>query len=162
MERNTFNISFYVQKTRVSKNGEVPVMLRVTVNEQRAETSVNLKVNPKFWNAVAGKSIGDTRKDYELNARIDTIRMRVMQLHREMELDREHITAQKVIDKYLGRDDKPVIMLLDIFREHNEKCRKLSGNGMSTGTVERYETSLKHTAAFIELIYGKQSLQQGR
>jgi hypothetical protein len=46
MERVTFKILFYVKKTRVAKNGEVPVMLRVTVNGQRAETSVNLKVNP--------------------------------------------------------------------------------------------------------------------
>jgi len=68
MERVTFKILFYVKKTRIAKNGEVPVMLRVTVNGQRAETSVNLKINPKFWNVIAGKSIGDTRRDYEFNA----------------------------------------------------------------------------------------------
>lgn len=158
MERVTFKILFYVKKTRIAKNGEVPVMLRVTVNGLRAETSVNLKVNPKSWNAVAGKSVGNARKDYELNARIDTIRMRVMQLHRQMELDGEFITAQKVIDKYLGKDEKPVIMLLDLFREHNEKCRKLSGNGMAPGTVERYETSYKHTAAFVESVYRKKDI----
>lgn len=158
MERVTFKILFYIKKTRIAKNGEVPVMLRVTVNGLRAETSVNLKVNPKSWNAVAGKSVGNARKDYELNARIATIRMRVMQLHRQMELDGESISAQKVIDKYLGRDDKPVIMLLDLFREHNEKCRKLSGNGMAPGTVERYETSYKHTANFIKDTYGKEDM----
>ncbi|MDR2890805.1 MAG: site-specific integrase, partial [Alistipes sp.] len=131
MERVTFKTLFYIKKTRVAKNGEVPVMLRVTVNGLRAETSVNLKVNPKFWNAVAGKSVGNSRRDYEVNARIDTIRARVMQIHSEMEIDREKISAQKVIDRYLGRDVKPVIMLLDLFREHNENCRKLSGNGIA-------------------------------
>jgi site-specific recombinase XerD len=158
MERVTFKTLFYYKKTRVAKNGEVPVMLRVTVNGLRAETSVNLKVNPKFWNAVAGKSVGDSRRDYEVNARLDTIRMRVMQIHREMEIDREKITAQKVVDKYLGRDAKPVIMLLDLFREHNEKCRKLSGNGMAPATVKRYETSLRHTEAFIQFRFGKNDI----
>ena len=155
MKRMTFKILFFVQKTRVAKNGEIPVLLRVTVNGQRAVTSINLKVDPARWNAVAGKSIGNTRKDDELNARLDTVRMRVMQIYREMELDREQITAQKVVDKYLGRGNKPEIMLLDIFREHNEKCRKLSGNGMAPGTVERYETSYKHTAEFIRFAYQK-------
>ena len=155
MERVTFKILFYIKKTRIAKNGEVPVMLRVTVNGLRAETSVNLKVNPKFWNAIAGKSVGSTRKDDELNARLDTIRLRVMQLYRQMELDGESISAQKVVDKYLGRDSKPIITLLNLFREHNEKCRKLSGNGMAPGTVERYETSYKHTVAFIASVYGK-------
>ena len=127
MERVTFKILFFVQKTRVAKNGEVPVLLRITVNGKRAVTSINLKVDPAKWNAVAGKSIGNTRKDDELNARIDTIRARVMQVHRQMELDGEPISAQKVVDRYLGRNAKPVVMLLELFREHNEKCHKLSG-----------------------------------
>jgi site-specific recombinase XerD len=124
----------------------------------RAETSVNLKVNPKFWNAVAGKSVGDTRKDDQVNARIDTIRARVMQVHRQMELDGERITAQGVIDRYLGRNKKPVVMLLELFREHNEKCHKLSGNGMAPGTVERYTTSYKHTENFIKDVYLKEDI----
>ena len=155
MKRTTFKICFYIQKTRVAKDGQVPILLRVTINGLRAVTSVNLKVNPQSWNAVAGKSIANTRLDDELNARLDTIRLRVMQIYREMELDREPITAQKVIGKYLGRDSKPDIMLLDIFREHNDRCHKLAGNGMAPATVERYETSLKHTAAFIEHAYNK-------
>lgn len=81
-----------------------------------------------------------------------------MQIYREMELDRDTISAQKVIDKYLGRDDKPEIMLLDIFREHNERCHKLAGNGMSPATVERYETSYKHTANFIQSNYNKDDI----
>ncbi len=158
MERVTFKILFFVQKTRVAKNGEVPVLLRITVNGQRAVTSVNLKVDPVKWNTVAGKSIGNTREDDELNARIDTIRVRVMQVHRQMELDGETITAQGVIDRYLGRDTKPAVMLLELFREHNEKCHKLSGNGMAPGTVERYETSYKHTADFLRLTYNRDDI----
>lgn len=72
-----------------------------------------------------------------------------MKIHREMELDGEDISAKKIIDKYLGRDAKPRVMLLDVFREHNERCRKLADKDMAPATVTRYETSLKHTAEFI-------------
>lgn len=78
-----------------------------------------------------------------------------MQIHRQMELDGIHISAQAIIAKYLGRDEKPPIMLLDVFREHNDRCRKLEGNGMALATVERYETSLKHTADFIAFNFKK-------
>lgn len=158
MKRTTFKICFYIQKSRVAKDGQVPILLRVTINGQRSVASVNLKVNPKNWNAVAGKSIANTRKDDEINARLDTIRLRVMQIYREMELDREPISAQKVVDKYLGRDSKPEIMLLDVFREHNDRCHKLAGNGMASATVVRYETSYKHTTAFIQSVYCKQDI----
>lgn len=78
MKRVTFKILFFVKKTRVAKNGEVPILLRVTVNGFRTDTSINLKVNPNLWNSVAGKSIGKDRTSAELNQRLDTIRLRVM------------------------------------------------------------------------------------
>lgn len=159
MKRTTFKICFYIQKSRVAKDGQAPILLRVTINRQRSVASVNLKVNPKNWSTVAGKSTANTREDDEINARLDTIRLRVVQIYREMELDREPISAQKVIDKYLGRDSKPEIMLLDVFREHNERCHKLAENGgMASATVVRYVTSCKHTASFIESVYKKQDI----
>lgn len=158
MKRVTFKILFFVKKTRVAKNGEVPILLRVTVNGFRADTSINLKVNPDLWNSVAGKSVGKDRTSAELNQRLDTIRLRVMQIHRQMELDGVHISAQGIINKYLGRDEKPQIMLLDVFKEHNDRCRKLEGNGMAAATVERYETSLKHTADFISFNFRKEDI----
>ncbi len=158
MKRTTFKICFYIQKSRAAKDGQVPVLLRVTINGQRSVASVNLKVNPKNWNAVAVKSVGSSRMDDELNARLDTIRLRLMQIYREMELDREPISAQKVVDKYLGHDSRPEIMLLDVFREHNDRCHKLTGNGMSPATVERYETSYKHTVAFIVSMYNRKDI----
>ncbi len=158
MKRATFNILFYIQKNRITKDGQAPVLLRVTIDGGRAVISVNLKVNPLNWNAVAGRSIANTRMDDELNARLDTIRFRLMQIYREMEFAGETITAQKIIDKYLGRSDKQEIMLLEVFREHNDRCHKLAGNGMSPATVERYETSYKHTAAFIQSNYGKDDI----
>lgn len=158
MKRVTFKILFFVKKTRVAKNGEVPILLRVTVNGFRADTSINLKVNPDLWNSVAGKSIGKDRISTELNQRLDTIRLRVMQIHRQMELDDVPISAQAIVDAYLGRDKKPQIMLLDVFKEHNDRCRKLEGNGMAAATVERYETSLKHTADFIGFNFKKEDI----
>ena len=158
MKRMTFKILFVAKQSRVTKSGEISVLLRVTVNGERSEGSINLKVKPEKWNTVAERLIGDSREDQELNFRLDTIRMRIMQIYREMEFDREKITAKKIVDRYLGRDIVPTIMLLDVFREHNERCHKLAGKDMAPATVERYETSLKHTANFIKFNFGKDDI----
>lgn len=150
MKRMTFKILFVVKASRVTRDGKSPVFLRVTVNGQRCETSISLKVNPEKWNSVSERLIGDSREEQELNFRLDTIRLRIMQIYREMEFDREEITAKKILDRYQGKDQEEVIMLLDVFREHNERCHKLAGKDMAPATVERYETSLKHTANFIQ------------
>jgi site-specific recombinase XerD len=40
-------------------------------------------------------------------------------------------------------------MLIPIFRDHNEKIKVLVGTEYSPGTLERYNTSLKHTQDFL-------------
>lgn len=154
----TFKILFYIMKTRVSKNGEAPVLLRVTVNGLRASTTTSLKVNPDLWHNPAGKSLGTDRKNEELNNTLDVIKVKVMKIYREMELDGEKVTAQKIIDKYLGKDEKPKITLLTIFKEHNERCAMLAGKDMSPATVERYETCYRHTQEFIRSAFGKEDI----
>lgn len=44
-------------------------------------------------------------------------------------------------------------MLLEIFAEHNRKVEALVGDEYAAGTLERYQTSLKHTKAFLEWKY---------
>ncbi|MBK5721712.1 site-specific integrase [Dysgonomonas sp. Marseille-P4677] len=156
--KKTFKILFFVKRTRVAKNGEVPVQVKVTVNRERAEVSINLTVKPESWNAATEKAIGKDRKSVELNSRLDTVRFRLMEIYREMELNAEYITVRKIVDKYLGVETKPPIMLLEIFRDHNKKCQKLMGKDMSVSTVKRYETSYRHTEEFIKLNYQKEDI----
>lgn len=127
MKRATFKILFYTKQSRVTKNGELPIILRVTVNGSRTETTVNLKVNDSNWNKVAGRSTGKGRKDVELNSRLDTIQLRIMQIYRNMEIDGVEITAKAIVEEYQGKNIKPAITLLTLFKEHNERCQKLVG-----------------------------------
>ena len=90
---------------------------------------------------------------------LDAIKARVTRIHRDMELDgEEFITPQMVLDRYLGRDKPERHTLVEVFREHNDKCRALSGIDMSPATVERYETCLKHTQKFMMHTYGKDDI----
>lgn len=40
-------------------------------------------------------------------------------------------------------------MLLEVFKERNQKVKALVGGDFAKGTHERYEISLKHTTEFI-------------
>jgi len=156
--KRTFKILFFVKRSRVTKNGEVPVQLKVTVNKVRIEVSINLTVNPDVWNSATEKAIGKDRKSTELNNRLDTVRFRLMEIYREMERNAEEITARKIVNKYQGVETEPKITLLSIFRDHNEKCKKLVGKDMSLSTVKRYETSYRHTEEFIKFNYKKDDI----
>ena len=44
--RTFFNATFIARKARVLRNGEVPIILRITIAGQRAELNINRTVNP--------------------------------------------------------------------------------------------------------------------
>lgn len=37
MKRNYFSVLFFIKKTKLLKNGEAPICMRITVNSKRAE-----------------------------------------------------------------------------------------------------------------------------
>lgn len=65
-------------------------------------------MKPENWNAIAERSIGDSSEDQEFNFRLDTIRIRIMQIYHEMEFDKVKITPKDIVNQYLGRKDKSV------------------------------------------------------
>lgn len=40
MERNSFSVLFFLKKTKLLKNGEASVCMRITVNNVRSETNI--------------------------------------------------------------------------------------------------------------------------
>lgn len=151
---------FFARKARLTKAGEAPIVLRITVNGANASLTTPIKINPKFWNVDTGSAIGKGRNAQEVNQHLDAIKSRIIQIHRQLEVDGNDFGPQTIIDLYLGKNpnEKPQIMLVEVFREHNDRCHKLSGKDMSPATVERYETSLKHTIDFMEHTYKKSDI----
>lgn len=153
--KRTFSVLFFVKRSRVTKNGEVAIQLKVTVNKEKIEVSINQTINPDLWNSSTEKATGKDRKSLEINSRLNSIRFRLMEIYREMEINGEDISARKIVNKYKGIETEPRITLLSIFQEHNERCHKLEGKDMSRSTIMRYETAYRHTQEFIQFQYKK-------
>jgi site-specific recombinase XerD len=155
MKRTTFSVLFFIRRTRLNKLGQAPVEMRITINGARIDHALKRSIPPDLWNPEKGCALTRSRECRELNTYLDTVKLRILQLQREMEIDGIPVTAKSLLGKYRGSDNATRRTLLSVFREHNDKCAKLSGIGMTPATVERYETSYKHTAEFITTTYGK-------
>lgn len=150
--KRTFSILFFVKRSRITKNGEVAIQLKVTVNKEKIEVSINQTIKPELWNSSTEKATGKDRKSLEINSRLDSIRFRLM------EINGEDISARKIVNKYKGIETEPRIILLSIFQEHNERCHKLEGKDMSRSTIMRYETAYRRTQGFIQFQYKKEDV----
>lgn len=49
-----FSLNFMARKSRPNKEGEIPSLLRITMNGQRAEIYTNRYIAPDNWNSAKG------------------------------------------------------------------------------------------------------------
>lgn len=117
-------------------------MLRITVNGQREELRIHRFINHKLWNTAKGKATENGKGCKELNLYLDAIQSRLLRAQLDLELEGLPVTATTVLNRYLGKDAPVRHTLLELFREHNEKCRKLIVIDYDSATVDRYGTCL--------------------
>lgn len=158
MERTSFSLLFYIRRTKLNKAGEAPIFMRITVNGQRADASARRFIEPRLWNTAKGKAVENGRGCKELNFYLDAVSANILRIQRDMELEGAELSAHTVLDRYLGKERSERHTLLNVFREHNEKCRKLAGIDLAVATVERYDTCLRITEEFIRNTYKKKDL----
>ena len=144
-----FSLNFMARKGRPNKEGEIPVVLRITMNGQRAEVYINRTVVPENWNAAKGQSKGKTKKDLELNRYLDTIRTKICEIHNQLVMRDEMVNPDVLKRAFRGKLEKPK-MLCEAFREVNVKVReKLERGDVCEATVLRWERCVKYLEEFL-------------
>jgi site-specific recombinase XerD len=150
----TFGLLFYVKKTKMIANGTAPVYLRITIDGERADISSKRYINPDKWNASGQKLGGSGEEVRALNSYLKTLEHQVYEAHRNMIEKKLRLTAAGLKNILLKKDEpEKGKMLVPIFEEHNRQVRALIGSEYAQGTLDRYQTSLKHTIDFIQWKY---------
>lgn len=65
MQRNYFTVLFFLKKSKLLKNGEAPICMRITLNGKRAEIQIKRGIDVAKWNA-SGKHRDRREPVYEL------------------------------------------------------------------------------------------------
>jgi site-specific recombinase XerD len=150
----TFGLLFYVKRSKIIGNGTAPVYLRITVDGERIEISSKRYVNPDKWNANGQKLNGTSEEVRSLNNYLKTLEHEVYEIHRYLIEKKLPLTAVNLKNALLKKEEVATCkMLVPIFKEHNRQVAALIGTEYAKGTADRYETSLKHTQAFLKWKY---------
>ncbi|WP_138477984.1 site-specific integrase [Dyadobacter bucti] len=153
MLENSFGLNFFLKTPRTeNEDGTRAIYLRVTVNHQARDITTRRTWHPSKWNVRAGRATGNKEDTKELNAYLDSLTTKVFQAKKALlDADKE-LTADAIKNLMLGKEESKMT-ILKIFKEHNEQVAELVGTDFAPGTLERYETSLKHTREFIKWKY---------
>lgn len=143
MKRQTFNVLFFIRKTRTVKSGETPIMLRITIQGQLAEMQLKRTVKPELWSQTKERCTGKDAKSVEANRYLESVKLRLYDIHRTLEDENKLINPMEIKRRFLGLDEKRM-MFFEVFQEHNDKCRELIGKNYAKVTISRFDTCLKY------------------
>jgi site-specific recombinase XerD len=156
-ERTSFNVLFYIKRSKPNNNGEAPIYLRITCNGKRAETSLNRWVIPDSWNSSKNRVKGNGTSARHLNETLSTITTKIFNIKRTF-IDRSaYISARSIMNEYLGKSEKD-LSLLQLFQSHNDKLKVLVEMGKSRNTYKKYKTALNHVSKFMNHKFGETQL----
>ncbi|ADV45103.1 site-specific integrase [Bacteroides helcogenes] len=160
MERNSFSVLFFIKKTKLLKNGEASVCMRITVNGVRVENNIRMSIEPASWNQAKECARGKNRKAQELNSYIEEARIRLHRLCSNMEEQKQPVTARLLQEKFFRQNEKPeeIRTIIGTMTEHNEQCRALVGKDYALITVRRYDNCKKYLNEVIRYKYAKDDL----
>ena len=152
MERKRFSVLFFIKRSKLLKNGEAPVRVRVTYDRLYVELQLKRSVKVPLWSQDKEKSIGKDRNSIELNHYIDALRVKFYQIYQDLELEGKIISARAIVNRYQGKDET-FKTLYNVFKEHNDNCRKLIGTDYADITVRRYDNCLKYLMELVKRDY---------
>lgn len=94
--RNTFKVLFYIKKNAPLRNGNTPIMGRITINGQRTQLSTRLSVDPKLWNVNMGRVTGRRADAVRVNEQLSQIRYHIERCYNTLFYEHAQVTPQMV------------------------------------------------------------------
>lgn len=148
----TVNVLFYIKRAKINSNGLVPIFIRITVEGKRIDKSTGKYVLPEKWSTETSRLKGNSEEARLINNHLELLRMHVFEIEKQLLIKNETLNFENFKNEYLGIKERERL-LIPIFTEHNRKIKELVGSEYAPGTLERYETSLKHTKDFLQWKY---------
>ena len=157
MKQGTMNILFFVLKTKLLKNGEAPVLMRITINGSYDDARIQRSVPLNLWNAAKGCSKGRDRASIALNTYIAELHARALEKHKELVLEQALITPKLILKRVFGKDTE-MRTLLGTMQDGIKEMETLTGIDYSPVTINRYKNVVKKLQRLIPSYYGKEDI----
>ena len=147
--RCTFKTVFYVNGSK-ERNGNVPIMGRVTINGTIAQFSCKQSVTKAIWDAKGNRAIGKSKEAKKVNFALDNIKAQIAKHYQRLS-DREAFVTAEMVRKYVAefikyqykRSDMSMNELTEEFIR--DYCLYLKNVvGLAQSSIWIYSIPLKH------------------
>lgn len=159
--RSTFNILFYLNKSKMKKSGKCPIVSRISVDGESTTFSTGLEILPEHWDTKTGLATGKSKEIDNINRQIESYRNEITNYYKDMVNDNGYVTAEYLKNALRGIGTHRNT-LLEEFSEYLEECRKSVGINMVHSTYHMYRVAYNHLRDFILFKYEVQDITFGQ
>jgi len=154
--RSTFKTVFYVNASK-EKNGNVPIMGRVTINGTIAQFSCKQTIPKTLWDAKGNRAKGKSKEAQTVNSALENIKAQIAKHYQRLSDREAYVTAEMVRNAYQGIGTE-YETLLRAFDKENEAFAKRVGKDRAKRTYQKYLTVRKYVAEFIKSHYRRSDI----
>lgn len=154
--RSTFKTVFYVNASK-EKNGNVPIMGRVTINGTIAQFSCKQTIQKTLWDAKGNRAKGKSKEAQTVNSALENIKAQIAKHYQRLSDREAYVTAEMVRNAYQGIGTE-YETLLRAFDKENEAFAKRVGKDRAKRTYQKYLTVRKYVGEFIKSHYRRSDI----
>jgi site-specific recombinase XerD len=151
--KNTFGIHFVIRTPGTEKTTMSMIYARITVNGQRTEISLKLKISSSLWDAVRGQAKGKSQEINKINEHIERVRSLITDSYYQLIHQRKVVTVGSVKDLFLGIDDSEM-SILKLIEYHD----KVSVGKLSQGTLKNYSSTTKYILKYLMYNFNRRDI----
>ena len=141
---NTFSVVLFTRKSR-SKQQELSIYARITVNGKRSEISLKRHVQQSEWDTSKNRGRGSSYPIQTLNRYLDQEYSRLLDCHKQLLEEDKVVSSQAIKSRYLGEDNTQKT-LNELLVYHNTNMV----NVLKSGTMKNYYTTERYLHKFLK------------
>ncbi len=141
---------FILYKYKTNKKGVCPIKCRITLRKKRKEFSTGLFINPSLWKSKQQQAEPPEPDNQYLNTQLSLIRQNLNQAFLFLQVKGAPFTVLDIYNQYKGETPKDEVGVMEAYRLHNDRIKKLVGIDIKEVTYSKYLESGKHLQGFIK------------
>ncbi len=151
-KKKDLRLSFFIQRTAKDKEGNCPVIGRITLGRSQTQFSTKIRVPDRLWDTRKARLTGKSQLAVKYNRALDEVSVLVHSRYRELKQTAESITARQVKEAYQGMAVAKET-LIESFKDYNERLEKRVGIDRTERTLEKWQYNLKILQTYLKEKY---------
>lgn len=151
-QRQTFNVTFFCKKTKVTKKGLAPIYARITVSGVSTEIYTQCQIEPEKWNQKAERSLHRDKMSLQINEIISTYRANILSVFDQLIKENAEITCQQVKSRLFSSTTGGRMFLAE-FAKYCDKRQEEVGVRITQLTTNKYHRLLRYMTEYVAAKY---------